>query len=289
MDDGITLTNNGRSWVSVANPLRGDSVAAAAHARASQEPDVLRGIAGTAAVAAAAIVGAGTALAGAPPVLAVLAGLIVLPLVWVLVHQRLQRRAGEVSTAVATRTEGLGPRRILRGDFLPGERADAADTIVMGAVHILQSSSYRSGALGDTSAVYHDILDSTWGLLHKLQVLEGEVVECRRLASRAEDEQSRRDIEKLTARAEQVWEQQLVPLVAAHRELVQAVDELDRFLDTPHARDRGAELASAPDFARRHSSTLDALSGRVAAALEASRTGPDQPPDLSPGAGMAGL
>lgn len=285
MNDGITLTSDGRSWVSVSNPLRGDSSGAVARARATQAPEFLSARSGIGAVFSATLVGALTALAGMPPLLAVLLAILVLPASWLVLYRHMEQLAGNLASAVDT--EGLGPRRILRSDFLPGERANAADAVAMGAVRILQSSSYRCGALGGTDAVYRDVLDSVWALLWKLRTLEEETVEGARLAAPVEngdaDEQTRADAVELHATTGRAWTQQLQPDVIAHRQLVDAVAELDRLLDTPHARDRAGELDTTPDFALRHSHDLEALARRVAAVLELARTGRDQPPGIGPG------
>lgn len=268
MDNGITLTTNGRSWVSVANPLRHDTVAALAHAQDKYDTSQVPARSGAVAVAAGAAVGLLALLVGLPALLAVVCGLVVLPVAWLLMFRRLRSRATAFESALAANTEGLGPRRIVRGEFLPGACADAADQLVIGTVQILQSTAYRCGALGETSFVYDDILESTWALLHKLRTYEREARDMARMKERAGDEHTRSELTTLAARMDHVWSEQLLPLVADHRELVRSVADLDRFLDTPHARDHGKQLAAADDFPRQASDDLDALTGRVAAARD---------------------
>lgn len=279
MDDGITLTNNGRSWVSVANPLRHDTVADLAWAQDKYDASQVPARSGAVAVAAGVGVGVLLALVGLPPLLAVLCGLVTLPIVWFLLFQRLRARATAFESSVASHTEGMGPRRIVRGDFLPGPCAEAADQLVMGSVQVLQSTAYRCGALGEASFVYDDILESTWGLLHKLCVFEREGRDRARLEERAQDQSTRDDVAQLASHAEHVWAENLHPLVVAHRELVASVADLDQFLDTPHARDHGPELAAAEDPARTASADLDALASRVAVARDRALTFRDHGPD----------
>lgn len=268
MDDGITLTNNGRSWVSVANPLRHDTVSGMAHAQDKYDTSQVPARSGAVSVAAGAAVGLLLALVGVPLPLAVICGLGALPVIWLLMFRRMRSQAAAFESTVAANTEGLGPRRIVRGEFLPGACADAADQLVMGSVQILQSTAYRCGALGETSFVYDDILDATWALLHKLRLFENEARDRARMRDRACDESTRSALAQLDDHSEHVWTEQLKPLVAAHRELVTSVQDLDRFLDTPHVRDRGKELAAADDFPRKSSDDLEALAGRVAVARD---------------------
>lgn len=268
MDDGITLTTNGRSWVSVANPLRHDTVSAMAYAQDKYDTSQLPARSGAVAITAGVAVGVLLTLVGLPPLLAVICGLVTLPPVWLLTFRRLHSRAAALESAVTARTEGLGPRRIVRGEFLPGACADAADSLAMGSVQILQSTAYRCGALGETSVVYDDIIESTWSLLHKLRTFEREVRDRARIEDQACDELTRSEMATLADHSDHVWTEQLLPLVGAHRELVEAVVDLDQFLDTPHVRDRGKQLAAADDFPRKSIDDLDALAGRVAVARD---------------------
>lgn len=268
MDNGITLTTNGRSWVSVANPLRHDTVAKLAQAQDKYDTSQVSTRSGAVAVAAGAAVGLLAVLVGLPALLAVVCGLVALPAAWLLMFRRLRSRAAAFESTLAANTEDLGPRRIVRGEFLPGECADAADQLVIGSVQILQSTAYRCGALGETSFVYDDILESTWSLLHRLRAYEREVRDMARMQERASDEHTRSELAVLADRMDHVWSEQLLPLVGAHRELVRSVSDLDRFLDTPHARDHGKQLAAAEDSPRKTSDDLDALTGRVAAARD---------------------
>lgn len=279
MDDGITLTTNGRSWVSVANPMRHDTVSGMAHAKDKYGTSQVPARSGAVSVAGGAAVGLLLILIGLPPLLAVLCGLVTLPVVWLLTFRRLRSKAEAFESTVAANTEGLGPRRIVRGEFLPGACADAADQLVMGSVQILQSTAYRCGALGETSFVYDDILDSTWSLLHKLRIFEHEARDRARMQEQACDEITRRDLVLLADHSAHVWTEQLQPLMIAHRELVDSAVDLDRFLDTPHARDRGKELAAADDYPRKSSDDLETLAGRVAVARDRALTYRHDEPD----------
>jgi len=268
MDNGITLTTNGRSWVSVANPLRHDTIAGLAQAQAKYDTSQVSARSGAVGVIVGAAVGLIAVLVGLPALLAVVCGLVALPVAWLLTFRRLRSRAAAFESTLAANAEGLGPRRIVRGEFLPGACADAADQLVIGTVQILQSTAYRCGALGETSFVYDEILDATWSLLHKLRTYEREVRDMARMEERACDERTRRDLATLADRMNHVWSEQLLPLVDAHRDLVRSVADLDRFLDTPHARDHGKQLAAADDSPRTAADDLDALTGRVAAARD---------------------
>lgn len=200
MDNGITLTTNGRSWVSVANPLRHDTVAKLAQAQDKYDTSQVSTRSGAVAVAAGAAVGLLAVLVGLPALLAVVCGLVALPAAWLLMFRRLRSRAAAFESTLAANTEDLGPRRIVRGEFLPGECADAADQLVIGSVQILQSTAYRCGALGETSFVYDDILESTWSLLHRLRAYEREVRDMARMQERASDEHTRSELAVLADR-----------------------------------------------------------------------------------------
>lgn len=283
MSDGITLTNNGRSWVSVGNPLRHDTVATTAKLEAAQSPARHRVRAGNQAVVAAATVAILVAFTGPSLLLAILCGVLTLPAVWAWRYHAMNSKTAHQPAATAAGLAAHGPRQIMRGDFLPGPRADAADTIVMGSARILQSSSFRNGALGETSVVYSDVVDATWALLQRLKVMERELAEGRRLAATTDDEHTLQELENLNTRADHVWREHIQPLVAAHRELAAAVDDLDRFLDTPRAREPGTALPAAPDFGQQRGAELDALASRVAAAREQALTGRGHPPAVEPG------
>lgn len=284
MDEGISLTNNGQAWVSVANPLRGDSVTAVAYLQDKHDGSQAASRSGAVAVTAGAAVGIVLFIVGLPLALAVLFGVVVMPLVWALMYRQLQARATAFDSAVATNLDSMGPRRIVRGEFLPGPVADAADQLVMGAVQILRSTSYRSGALGEPGAVYDDVLQATWALLDKLRVVERESRNRDRMREQA-DADTAGEVEMLDERSRTVWEQTLQPAISEHHQLVEAVAELDQVLDTPYARDHGKELAEADDFPRQASDNLEVMAERVAVARDRALALRDEGPD----AGMDGI
>lgn len=274
MNDGIILTNNGKSWVSVANPLRWDTVSAMTYAQDKYDPPQLAAKSGVIAIAPTAAVGLIAALAGLPILLSILCGLVALPIAWLILQKRVQYRATKFRAAVSAHTEGLGPRRIVRGEFLPGPRAYAADHLVMGAVRILQSEAYRRGALGDTNSTYEEILESTFSLLSNLQSLEQAARNQRQLASQAKDEQAHIKFDELAEKSDLVWTDTLQPKLVAQREFVDAVADLDTFLRSQHALTREGNSPTTATLSNSYNSDLEALASRVATARESATAVP---------------
>lgn len=287
MQDGIVLTNNGRSWVSVGNPLRQDTVYGTAMLQSEHSPESVTGrVSAGSAVAAAVTGGFAVLVIEAPPLLAVIAAVIVLAAVGVGLHRVLSVRAERASAAVSASVEGLGPRRILRGDFLPGPRADAADAVVLETASIVDSRSFRTGALGATDVVYQDLLESTWSLLWKLRILEEQTAQAQRLATGAASDptgHTGQQADELAAQCDRVWTEQVVPVLQAHRELAASVTELDQFLDRPSNQDRDSSDGNDGSAARGQVDALEALTGRIAAALETSRASRNLHPGPLPG------